>query len=182
MKSLQRGEFDQLIEAAPRYIWRKSLVNREVLALVLLHDLALRCHEMVNLTIESFDLESKTVTVDGKGSRWAVGKKRCVLPVSERILEHLERHEYENHLITTSTGMPVDASQYRRLLPVLGQQILGKHVHPHMLRHSRITELALDKKVDILIVMKFARHESVSTTMKYLHFREDWMDEIVHAL
>ena len=41
---------------------------------------------------------------------------------------------------------------------------------PHGLRHTRISHLAIDQQWDALRVMRFAGHESLSTTQVYFHF------------
>jgi integrase len=46
-------------------------------------------------------------------------------------------------------------------------RIIGRHVHPHALRHTRLTHLA-DAGADILDIAAFAGHEDISTTKIYV--------------
>lgn len=53
--------------------------------------------------------------------------------------------------------------------------IIGRRVHPHQLRISRASQLAIDSGVDIRVIQKLLGHESVSTTEGYI-VRDDSED------
>lgn len=183
-KVLLPGEFDQLLEGAADLLPTRTR-ERDTRALILIYDLALRIHEACDLRWEQFDGGFQVVTIDGKGSRWRDGKKRCRLPVSERLAQELARGgagARGGHVLTTSRGNPVAPQHYRRMLAWLGPAAIGKHVYPHMLRHTRITDLGIDSQKPLRAVQEFARHDSLATTEMYLHLRENWMDELRDAL
>lgn len=179
-KVLMPGEFDLLLEGA-RELLPKRTRERDCLALVLIYDLALRIHEACNLRLDQFDPDLRTVTINGKGSRWHDGKKACRLPVSERVVAHVSGRD-GGFLLTTCHGNPVVPQHYRRMLAWLGPKAIGKHVYPHMLRHTRITDLGIDSRQPLPAVQRFARHDSLATTQQYLHLRENWMDDLRDAL
>lgn len=55
---------------------------------------------------------------------------------------------------------------YKRMRKI-GKQILQRHLHPHMFRHTKITHMA-DEGADILSLAAYAGHEKPSTTQIYV--------------
>jgi site-specific recombinase XerD len=46
-----------------------------------------------------------------------------------------------------------------------------------MLRHTIATELAMDHKMPLYLLMKLLRHKHLGTTQQYLHVRPEWTEE-----
>ena len=57
---------------------------------------------------------------------------------------------------------------------------LGKHVHPHMLRHTFASH-AVMIGVPIRRVQRWLGHASVATTERYAHLRPETGDELVEG-
>lgn len=181
IQALEPGEFEQLleeVEALPHN------AQRDALALCLMHDLAGRIGDVVNARAED-------VSDDQCYFRFWNGKKRKAneydtLPISTRTAERLNRYlavrTPGETLLTTSTGQAVTDSHYRRLLRRLGPRVLGKHVYPHLLRHTQLTDAACGTPtkpaLPMPIVQKLGRHKSLRTTEKYIHVRPSWGDDV----
>lgn len=176
-KALEPGEFDQLLDEMNT----RSHAERDVLALLLLHDAGLRVQEVCSLPFTSVNRERTALRVTGKK------QKTAILPMSERLRDAWDiwsvvRPAVPGPVLVTARGNQVWPQHYRRLLARVGWNVLGKHVHPHMLRHTIITELAVDLGVPLPIVKQFARHSNIATTEVYLHVRPEWGEDVRHAL
>jgi hypothetical protein len=62
----------------------------------------------------------------------------------------------------------------------IGERI-GRHLHPHMFRHSYATEL-LDRRADIRDICDLLGHESVATTEVYTHVSAARQRRVVELL
>lgn len=181
IQALEPGEFEQLLEEqlAARY---NPL--RDSLALCLLHDTAGRVSEVCGLEPDDVSDDQATLRI------WA-GKGRSEneydsVPISDRTKRILNLYLEEervpgNTLLTTGTGQPLQDSHYRRLLRRLGQRVLGKHVWPHLLRHTQLTDMACGtpgrSALPLPLVKELGRHRNIATTQKYIHVRPGWGDE-----
>lgn len=58
---------------------------------------------------------------------------------------------------------------------------LGKHVHPHMLRHTYASHLVL-KGVNLRVVQELLGHASLEMTMRYSHLTVDHKSQAVQVL
>lgn len=58
---------------------------------------------------------------------------------------------------------------------------LGKHVHPHLLRHTFASHCYM-RRVPPQVVQKWLGHASVTTTERYAHLRPDTDDELIAVL
>lgn len=182
-KRLLEGEFDLLLD----YADHRCLV-RDALVLCLLHDSAMRIDDALTVRLEHFSGDRTLVRVeDGKWRK--PNDEPDTLPVSRRTIERLDRYLDERYpiddapLILSSSGEPVHQQHYRRLLARIGPKCLGKHVHPHMLRRTAITEAALGTETKpafpMPVVQRFARHRNINTTMGYVvHADESWAKQM----
>ena len=58
---------------------------------------------------------------------------------------------------------------------------LGKHVHPHMLRHTYASHLAM-RGVGLRVVQELLGHATLEMTMRYAHLSPDHKAEAVQVL
>lgn len=141
----------------------------------------LRLRELINLKVEDIDSDRMIINVRrGKG-----GKDRIV-QLSSGLLKLLR-----NYWVT---GRPKTESPY--LFPGRGKSgqlprktisdmlhtcvkhaKIRKKVTPHTLRHSFATHL-LENGTNIVCIQALLGHSSITTTMIYLHLRNDFINQI----
>lgn len=133
----------------------------------------LRLGELLHLQVRDIDSSRMLVHVrQGKG-----GKDRLV-PLSPQLLQELrdywrcyrpQRWLFPN----AAKQVPLCAGTVQRWLKrMVVQARLSKPATMHTLRHSFATHL-LEAGVDVLTVQKILGHRSLTTTMRYLHLRDD---------
>jgi len=145
-----------------------TLCLRDKAIIALLYDCALRVGELRELNVEDVDLEDKTILV--KSREKARFPQR--LPMSEKTAEILGRYLGESGL---RRGMPLFPSPRGGRMTNYGiyyvvrtwsERILGKKVHPHMLRHTSAVVLR-NRGVDMETIRDFLGHKSDITTRRY---------------
>lgn len=158
---------------------------RDLAALRLLFDLALRRIEVTRLDREDLDLERGTVAVLGKGR---TQKVLLTLPAPTRAaLEAWARSRGDGPgpLFT-----PLDRARRKRsgsgrlsgnglylIIRELGRRA-GLKTWPHGLRHSAITEALDATHGDIRAVQKFSRHKDVRIIERYDDNRTDMAGDV----
>lgn len=169
--------FNALLMAPPA----TKLGIRDRTIMILLYDTAIRVSELINLNVGSVNLKASPpyIHVHGKGD-----KDRIVV-MTDRTAAHL--HEY-NGLYHTGEyaldDMPlfytVIEGNMGRMSPGNIERIINKyaakvrsehpelpeHVHPHMFRRTRATNLYQDG-VDLELVSRILGHSSTVTTRIY---------------
>jgi integrase/recombinase XerC/integrase/recombinase XerD len=158
-----------LLERIPA---RTSLELRDRAMLELAYSCGLRCEEIVNLDLRSFDFETEQLRVLGKGS------KERLLPVGEPAQRALRRYlERGRHALSTDPGEPAlflsksgrrlsNSDVTRRLALWVREAALAAGVSPHSLRHSFATHL-LEGGADLRTIQELLGHASISTTQVY---------------
>ncbi len=131
----------------------------------------LRRAELLGLRINNFNLnkwsEDKSqpceLHVTGKGNR----DRLVLVPVD--IMERLRKYILYLPEVNMETKL-FDFSDeiWRRTLSNVSKSVLGRRVNPHLLRHSRATDL-LNSGAGIYDIKEFLGHSSLSTTEIYVH-------------
>jgi site-specific recombinase XerD len=141
-------------------------------AVVVLFTTGLRISELTAAKLADVAESEAALRVHGKGSRerWVYIPGLQAARILRRFLTSRQRTPTaSDRLLIRASGVPVTApwvrTQLRRLAH--GAQ-LGRHVTPHMLRHTAATEL-LEAGVDIRFVQRLLGHASISTTQIYAH-------------
>ncbi len=158
-----------LLEGIPA---RTPLELRDRAMFELAYSCGLRCEEIVNLDIDSFDFEEEQLRVLGKGS------KERLLPVGEPARRALERYlqrgrrplagdPRERALFLSKSGRRLSNSDVTRRLRIWVASVstVGG-VSPHSLRHSFATHL-LEGGADLRTIQELLGHSSISTTQVY---------------
>lgn len=160
--------------------------RRDRAFLELLYAAGLRVSEAVGLTLDHLDLERRSVRVVGKGN-----KTRDV-PIHTRAAAALAEWLAVRPLVLKASpdpglvfladrGGPLSDRSARRLVERVARQGgLGRHVHPHQLRHGFATHL-LDRGMDLRLIQELLGHASISTTQIYTHVSVDQLQR-VHRL
>jgi integrase/recombinase XerC/integrase/recombinase XerD len=158
-----------LLEGIPA---RTPLELRDRAMFELAYSCGLRCEEIVNLDVDSFDFEDDQLRVLGKGS------KERLLPVGEPARKALERYlqrgrrplagdPREKALFLSKSGRRLSNSDVTRRLRIWVSNVSSiGGVSPHSLRHSFATHL-LEGGADLRTIQELLGHSSISTTQVY---------------
>lgn len=132
----------------------------------------LRVSELLNLKIENFNWEEwkKDQTKNGKliikGKRDKIG----LIPVKPIIMIRLMNWINENFDPETfdksKRFFSISTVRWRQILSRDSIKALGRHVNPHLLRHSFAIHL-VESGWDIMKIKEILRHEDISTTQIY---------------
>lgn len=152
-----------------------KLRDRDQAILELLFASGLRCSEIINLTLSSFDFSKQQVRVLGKG------KKERIVPFSSVAKDALTKYinglrgkllgakKEEGIVFLNAHGEKLTERGLEYIVSSAAQKAgFPLKIHPHMLRHSFATEL-LTNGTDLRVIQEFLGHESVSTTAIYTH-------------
>lgn len=159
----------------------ESINNKKHRLMVeLMYSAGLRVSELVNLKVKDLELNNNYGWVRmGKGAKdrmFILAEK-----IKDRLKEHIKDLNYEDYLFS---GHKTPIS--RRTLQVIIKDAakkagIRKKVHPHILRHSFATHL-IENGCDISNVQSLLGHNSIQTTMTYLHTASNKMIKVKSPL
>ncbi|MEK7734131.1 MAG: tyrosine-type recombinase/integrase, partial [Pseudomonadota bacterium] len=148
------------------------LARRDRALLELFYSSGLRLAELVALNLDDIDLRAALVRVLGKG------RKERLVPVGRAAIEAVQVWLGERRALVRDGECAVFVSRDGRRLGARSVELriahharargLGRHVHPHMLRHSFATHL-LESSADLRAVQELLGHANLSTTQVYTH-------------
>lgn len=168
---------------------KKGLIELRDRAFVLmLADAGFRISELVNLRRDDIDFDRECVIVTGKGG------KTAVIRLSRRSLDALGDYLKKRQKMDGKTGKPLGSlplfAQHGRInftkaMTVDGMRKSVKErmqevevdVRIHDFRHYFVTKVLLESNGNLKLAQELARHESVSTTQRYSHLSDDYLDE-----
>ena len=141
----------------------------------------LRLSELSGLDVDSVDLATGEVRVWGKGS------KERIVPVGAAAREAIRVWlEVRGGLTVGDAGAMFVSRSGRRIAPrAIEKRLaewaikrgLGRHVHPHMLRHSFASHL-LQSSGDLRAVQEMLGHASIASTQVYTHLDFQYLAKI----
>jgi len=156
---------------------------RDRALLELFYSCGLRISELVALTLEDINLDSRMVKVLGKG-----GKER-LLPLGRHCVEALKMYlnirmdkirEFDSgtsKLFLNYRGTEISTRGVRKVVEkYIKQGNFSGGVSPHSIRHSFATHL-LEGGADLRSIQELLGHSSLSTTQKYTHLTLDRLSE-----
>ncbi len=144
--------------------------RRDTLIVMLFLETGMRAGELINLTLDAFDLKADqpTVLVHGKGS------KERILPISSHVMKALRRYvarynpDPDEPLFFAKGGEPLNYDALNHLMDRL-QAVSGvSRVHPHKFRHTFAT-LAAKNGVQASLIQALLGHKSISTSVHYVN-------------
>ena len=161
-----------------------DLSVRDKAIMELFYSSGLRLAELVSLNTGDIDLSDRTVRVLGKG------KKERVVPVGRYAVDAVARWLKERPALAKAgeTALFVSIRGGRIGMRVVQKRIeswarhqgLGRHVHPHMFRHSFASHL-LESSQDLRGVQELLGHANMSTTQIYTHLDFQHLAKIYDA-
>jgi integrase len=100
------------------------------------------------------------VRILGKGKK----VRRVIIPKS---LFDAVRSVYQGKtwLFESRNGRPLDRNNIRKQLKKTGQAIGLENLHPHMLRHTRATDMIINKGVSTKAASQYLGHASTAITL-----------------
>lgn len=170
---LSREEVGRML-ALPSRMTLTGLRHRAMLELF--YGCGLRRAEMTQLNVGDIDKAAATVFVHGKGS------KDRVLPVNQRALEAVDAYLARRRgacspddplFVTHGPDKPrrLRGMHVSNLCRWLTSR-MGRHVHPHLLRHTFAVHL-LQNGIHVYHLQVLLGHESLDTTSRYLGLMKD---------
>ena len=155
---------------------------RDRALLELFYSCGLRISELVRLTLENTNLDSRTVKVLGKG-----GKER-LLPLGHQCVDALKtylnarmdktRKPSTDQLFLNHRGAGITVRGVRKVVDkYIKQGNFAGGVSPHSIRHSFATHL-LEGGADLRSVQEMLGHTDIATTQVYTHLDKEHLKEV----
>ncbi len=178
-KALSRGEVGSMLaETQPHDDSKRgnALNIRNRAMMELLYAGGVRVSEVADARMEDLKLDSGYILVRGKGD-----KERMVplgAPAQQALQQYLKAGREAIARKTTSPLIFIGTGGRRlsrqRVWQLVGQAGLasGRHVSPHMLRHSCATHM-VENGADLRTVQTILGHSDISTTQIYTHVALD---------
>ena len=181
---LNRGELDTLLDAPPARVDDdpEPFRLRDDAVLELLYGSGLRVAELCGLDLGDLDVETRRLTVWGKGS------KQRQVPMSEPAAVAVDGWIGRGRALVAAAGPPTAAvflnRRSKRLGPRDVRRILDHRsdhpTHPHALRHTFATHL-LDGGADLRVVQELLGHASLETTQVYTHVSKERLLQVYES-
>ncbi len=162
------------------------LALRDAAFAELLYAAGLRVSEACELELGALDLGPRpAVRVTGKGGKTRVVplhlRCRRALEAWLRMRPAVARQEAGARVFVGACGGHLDPRVARRIVADAATRAgLGRHVHPHQLRHGFATHL-LDGGADLRELQELLGHGSISTTQVYTHLSLDRLTAVYDA-
>ncbi len=158
-----------LLDQAPE---EDALALRDKAMIELFYSSGLRLAELISVNLDDIDLEDASLEVLGKGA------KRRIVPVGVQAIEAVRRWRQvrgnfagpeEPALFVSQRGRRIHPRTVeRRLQRWAEEQGTGRHLYPHLLRHSFASHL-LESSGDLRAVQELLGHANIATTQIYTH-------------
>jgi integrase/recombinase XerD len=148
-----------------------SFDYRNKAMLEIMYGAGLRINELINLTLNSIDLNNCILRTMGKGS------KERIIPIGDVAIKwvKLYMNEHRNNLIKKKNkssdilflnnhGKILSRSGFNKILKnIASENKIDKYLTPHVIRHSFATHL-IENGADIRVVQELLGHENIETT------------------
>lgn len=170
---LSREEIQRMIDAV------KNLKHKA--ALMLLYSSGLRLNECAALKPHHIESDRMKVRIEqgkGKKDRYTV-LSRATLDV---LRDYYRAFRPKQWLFEGRNGKPFSVRMIGRVVrDAVLKASLHKPAHPHTLRHCFATHL-MEAGVALPVIQQLLGHESIKTTMIYLHVGQPQLDSVISPL
>jgi integrase/recombinase XerD len=156
----------------------------EKMIISVLYDTACRRSELLKIKIKDIKFKNKNienensdmkkgvfadVLLHGKGNK---NRTACLSKLSVELIKSVHPYPEEDDKLVVmkkSDGVLYESQSQAlyRFICDKGQRALSRHVHTHMLRHTKLTHLA-DNGATVLGIMAYAGHEDIKTSQIYI--------------
>ncbi|MBL7004140.1 MAG: tyrosine recombinase XerC [Gammaproteobacteria bacterium] len=157
---------------------------RDLAIFEMIYSSGLRLSELTQSNIDDVDFVDQSIIVIGKG------RKMRKLPIGGKALDALKiwlesrskllKGSQQEALFISQQGKRISTRNVQLRLDKLASKKLGRHVHPHMLRHSFATHM-LESSADLRAVQELLGHADISTTQIYTHLDFQHLAKIYDA-
>ena len=159
VKRLSRAEYENFLNTA----YKKS--GKTGLMMQVLYRTGARVSEFAKFDVEDIMIEELRITIkEGKGS------KRREVPIEPHLFQSLQVHlngRESGPLFLSNRNERFTNRRIQQIVDEVADEAEIRHTHPHMLRHTRLTQLAEDG-MGLRELMQFAGHEKSETTEIYI--------------
>lgn len=139
---------------------------------------AMRISELQNLKLKDIDSENKRILIHkGKGN-----KSRCI-PIGKsdinELREYYKKHKPQVYLFEgTKKGKRYSKTSIRKVVQKIKT---NKHVYPHLLRHTALTNL-IDNKHSTIQAQTFSGHKTAKSLERYYHLSNSALQDMTLSL
>lgn len=172
-------EIDSLLAANEKRT--DKLKDRDQALLMLMFASGLRASEVVNLTFNQVDFDSRIMKVSGKGNKdrlvpFTNSAKEAMLNYINGLRKDLLKKDTK-YIFLNFQGNKMTVRGLEYILDEIEAKtgLYGK-IHPHMLRHSFATKM-LNRGADLRTIQELLGHSSIETTSIYTHVAYENMKE-----
>lgn len=126
-----------------------------------------RISELIGIRLRDISTEQRgaALSILGKGN-----KIRTVYIPNDLLQKIRQEFQGRKYLFENRNGKQLDASNLWKEIKRAGNEILGRSIHPHLLRHSTANYLLQDKRKSAKYVSKYLGHSSPAITLEmYIH-------------
>lgn len=153
----------KLIDAATNY--------RDKVIIMTLYTTGARLSEIHRLNRNDIDFINKKIVVIGKGNKQGVVYLNQM--ATDMIKEYLNSRTDNNPaLFINKQNERIGKRYIQRMMTNCGKKIGVEGVHPHLMRHSLASKMAMEG-IQIQTIQSVLRHESINTTTMYAHLSNE---------
>jgi len=179
-KTLHFSEVDSLLNMpkgdAPHAMRNDTMIE-------LLYATGLRVSELIQLPVDSVNMESGYLLARGKGS------KERIVPIGKCALKKLEtylsavrpkllKNKVSKILFLNRSGKGMSRQTFWKQLAAIALKAgIQKPISPHMLRHSFASHL-LERGADLRSIQMMLGHADISTTQIYTHVARERLKKV----
>ncbi|MDR2025207.1 MAG: tyrosine-type recombinase/integrase [Hungatella sp.] len=163
-------------------LYQKQIYLRNIAVLELLFASGMRVSELCALKTENINLVNGEIRIWGKGA-----KERVVTITNPDVLKIIREYrstfiiqnDSTEYLFINRKGNRLSEQSVRIIINKYAKKAnIGKHLTPHMFRHSFAT-LLLEEDVDIRYIQQILGHSSITTTQIYTHVSTKKQNDIL---
>lgn len=149
---------------------------------LLMLDAGLRVGETVQLLVSDLVLQNEPVRALHVRAEITKNHAEGLIPLSQRCqkaiktMQHIWwtpfiHYETMYAFFTTESCNCLSVRQVERIITAAAEKVLGRPVHPHILRHTFGTRI--ERRGGIRVAQELLRHKNITSTQIYTHPNED---------